>query len=251
MSGPVIELEYRFSSGDEAALAKALSALEADLGGQRRPWGTRAGAIDLVTFLEFVITFVVGATVGEILKSYFAGLAGAEKAKKLGEHHQEIILKWLGAVKESLHQLISSVKHQFHEGLRASRFEGMEKPIAIRIGLGQLECYIVLNGQNVSDDALENLPGAVIKMLKFVAETGLPEDAIVLQLCLDPNSKEWRYLLVPSPQAFDRFVDRVIDLSTGQVLILRSREEFIKLLGATKAEGIKFLTDPYRYADAG
>ena len=251
MSDPVFELEYRFSSDDEAALAKVLSALEADLGGQRRPWGMRMGATNLVTFLEFAITFVVVATVGEVLKSYFAGLVGAEKAKKLGGRHQEVILKWLGAVKESLHQLISSVKHRFHEGLRASRFDGMERPIAIRIGLGQLECYIVLNGQNVSDDALENLPGAVVRMLQFVAEAGLPDDAIVLQLCLDPNSNEWRYLLVPSPQAFGRFVDRVIDLSTGQFLILRSREEFIRLLGATKAEGIKFLVDPYRYADAG
>jgi hypothetical protein len=250
MSDPIIELEYRFSSGDEAALAKALSALEAELGGQRRPWGIRAGAIDLVTFLEFVIIFVASATFGEILKNYLAGLVGAEKTKKLGEHHQEIILKWLGDVKESLHQLISSVKHRFHEGLRASRFEGMEKPIAIRIGLGQLECYIVLNGQNVSDDALDNLPGAVTKMMQFVAESGLPKDAIALQLCLDPNSNEWRYLLAPSPQAVSKFVDRVIDLSTGQILILHSREEFIKLLGATKTEGIKFLIDPYRYADA-
>lgn len=211
----------------------------------------RAGAIDLVIFLEIAITFIVGATLGEALKSYFAGLVGAEKAKKLGERHKKIIAAWLGSVKEGLHHLVSSVRHQLLQGFRAPHYNRMEKPIAIRIEIGLLECYIVINGRNVSDNALENLPGAVTRMLQFIAEVGLPAEATVLQLCLSPSSAEWRYLLAPSRHAFGRFVDRVIDLSTGQLLIIHSREEFIELLGATEADGIRFLVDPYRYDNVG
>ena len=136
MSIPVIDLQYHYSSSDEADLDNALSALEAELGGQRRPWGMRAGASDLITFLEIAVSFIAGATLGEALKNYFGGLTGVDKAKKLGERHQEAILKWLDAVKESIHRLVSSVRHRFDEGLHAPHFEEMEQPIAMRIGLG-------------------------------------------------------------------------------------------------------------------
>jgi len=87
--------------------------------------------------------------------------------------------------------------------------------------------------------------------LLFIVEAGLPEESTVLQLCLDPISNDWKYLLIPSHQAFGRFVDRVVDLSTGQLITIRSSEGFIELLGATEPEGIEFLVDPYRYSDAG
>ena len=249
MSISVIDLQYRYSSSDEADLDSALSALESELGGQRRPWAFRASAIDLVAFLEIVVTFIAGATLGEALKNYLGGLTGVDQAKKLGERHQEVILKWLDAVKDSIHRLVSSVRLRFHEELNALYFEEMEQAIAMVICLGQLQCYVVLNGRNVTDTALENLPGAVTKMLQFIAEVGLPEESDILQLCLDPRSDQWRYLLVPSHQAFGRFVDRIIDLSTGELLFLRSREEFITLLGATRDEGIKFLINPYKYVE--
>jgi len=251
MSESVLQIEYHYSPGEEATLDPALSALQKEIGGQRRPWGIRAGAIDLVTFLEFVITFVAGATLGDALQSYLAGLAGTEKAKTLGERHHAVIVQWLAKVQESLGRLVTSARKRFRAGLVAPHFQGKEQPMAIRIGLGRIECFIVLNGCHVSDDALDRLPAAVIRMLQFIAEVGLPEESTVLQLCLDPVSRDWRYLLVPSQQAFGRFVDRIIDLSTGQLLTLHSSQEFIELLGVTEPDGFKFLVDPYRYADAG
>lgn len=248
MSKSVLEVEYRYSARDEATLAASLSALENEVGGQRRPWGMRAGAIDLVTFLEFAVTFVVGATLGDALKSYFSGLSGAEGAKKLGERHRAVILQWLGDVQAGLAHLITSAKQRFREGLVAPEFDGKEQPIAIRIGIG-VECFIVLNARHVSEGALDHLPDAVSRMLEFIAENGLPDESTVLQLCLDPTSREWRYLLAPSHQAFGRFVDRVLDLSTGQLMKLRSRQEFIELLQVAEEDGLKCLIDPYRHSD--
>lgn len=119
----VINLQYHYSSRDETKLENTLAALEADLGGERRPRSGRTGVIDLITYLEFVLAFVAGATLGEVLKSYFAGLAGAEKAKALGERHQKILVKWFHDMQKNLHRLISSVRLQLQEGLRVPRFE--------------------------------------------------------------------------------------------------------------------------------
>jgi hypothetical protein len=249
MSEPIINVEYSYSSKDEGTLDRDLSSMQADIGGQRCPWGGRAGAIDLVIYLELILTFVAGATLGEAIKSYFAGLAGADKAKQLGEHHRETILNWLSNVKNNIQRIVSSIRSRLQEGLRAPHFEGMEEPIALRIRIGLLECYIILNGHYVTDEALDHLPEAVSVLLRFLAEIGLPKDATVIQLCPDPKSCEWRYLLVPSNKAFGHFVDRIIDLTTGKQIHIHRRQEFIDLLGATPEEGIKFLVDPFRYPD--
>jgi len=251
MSNPVLELEYNYSSDDEAALEPALSSLEKEVGGRRHPWPRRAGTIDLVTFLELAVMFVMSATLGAAVKSYFAGLVGAEKAKRLGERHQQAILQWLDSVQEALGRIVTSAKRRLAEGLVSPRFGGKEQPIAIRMRLGPIECFIVPNGIHVSNDALDRLPSAVIRMLRFIADVGLPEDSTVLQLCVDPMSGEWQYLLVPSINAFGRFVDRAIDLSTGRLITIRSAQEFIERFGVTEPDGIKFLVDPYRDTNVG
>jgi hypothetical protein len=248
MSELVLQIDYGYRASNEATLDSTLSALQQDIGGQRRPWGARAGAIDLVTYLEFVVTFVVGATLGEALKNYFSALSGAQRAKTLGERHRAIVLQWLGDVQDAVTRLIASAKQRFREGLAAPKFNGKEQSIAIRVVLG-VECFIVLNGPHVSEDALDRLPDAISKMLQFIGEFGPPDQSTVLQLCFDPVSREWRFLLAPSHQGFGRFVDRVVDLSTGQLITLRSRHEFIELLHVAEEDGLKFLVDPYWYPD--
>jgi hypothetical protein len=246
MANSTVEFEFGYDARNKAILASALSAMQKDVGGRQRPWGMRGGAIDLLTFLEIGIVFVAGATLGEALKKYFSGLSGAARAEKLGERHREIVIQWLGNVRSSLKRLIVSVNQQFRKGMPTPKFQGKEEAVAVRFQVGEVECFVVLNGPHVSLDSLERIPEAIGDMLEFVAQTGLPDDSTVVQLCLDPVSAQWRYLLVPSHGAFGRFVDRVVDLSTGEVLRIGSRQEFIKLLQVAKEDGLKFLVDPYR-----
>lgn len=246
MSEPVLEIEYHYRAHNEGALDSTLSALQNEIGGQRHPDSLLAGAIDLVTFLELVVTFVAGASLGEALRNYFSGLSGAEGAKDIGERHRAIVLQWLCDARDELARLIASAGLHCRKDIGAPEYGDKEYAIAIRIRIGRVECFIVLNGPHISEDALEHLPDAISRMLRFIAETELPEESTILQLCLDPLSREWRYLLAPSQQAFGSFVDRVLDLWTGQLMMLRTRHEFITLLRVAEKDGIKFIINPYR-----
>lgn len=249
MSNSVVEFEFEYDARNEATLASALSAIQNEVGGRQRPWGMRAGASDLLTFLEIVIVFVADATLREPVKKYFSGLSGAERAEKLGERHREVILQWLSDVRNGLELLLAAVNRQFRKGMPSPNFQGMEEAMAIRFPVAEVECFVVLNGPHVTRSSLNHLPEAIGNIFEFVAQTGLPHESTVVQLCLDPVSVQWRYLLVPSREAFGRFVDRVVDISTGQIMTLDSPHEFIELLQVDEKDALKFLVNPYRDYD--
>jgi hypothetical protein len=87
-------LEYHYNSQDEQLLGPILHILEKEIGGVRKPYGAKFGAIDLVTVLEFIIGIGITATLGKVVESYFAGLLRTEDAKKIGEQHRENIKRW-------------------------------------------------------------------------------------------------------------------------------------------------------------
>ncbi|MFA4987113.1 MAG: hypothetical protein WC712_11045 [Candidatus Brocadiia bacterium] len=239
-------VEYAYSSRNSVILDAALTALQKEIGGHRRPWGLRSGALDLVTFLELTLIFVASNTLPEYVKSYLAGLMGVEEAKKLGEKHRGKILPWLDEVRQRLQLFVASAEKRFREGLEAGEFEGTEMPIAICIELGQHPCFIVLNGRHVTHNSLERLSHDIVRMFRYIAEVGLPEESTVLQLCLDPVSQDWRYLLVPSHRAFGQYVDRIIDLSTNRLFAIHSAKEFVELLDVSQADRYQYLVNPFR-----
>jgi hypothetical protein len=86
-------------------------------------------------------------------------------------------------------------------------------------------------------------------MLNFIATYGLPDDVIVLQLYYDIKSKNWRYLFAPTTKAFGNFIDRIIDLETGKLILLESPENFINIVGASPKDGYVYIIDAYYHRD--
>lgn len=243
----VIKISYVYLENDEVSLNPILESFEKEIGGERHPYGMRMGAIDLVTFIEFVITFIAGASLGEILKNYLSGLVAADSAKGLGEKHREIIKNWLNNVEQGFNQLIKTVKQKFDGGFRAPTFEDKEQPIAICIHISDIEIFIILNQHNITDEAFGLLPNAIVRTLSFIAENGLPEDTFVLQLYFDSQKNDWCYLFAPSKNAFGHYIDRIININTGEITIIKSAKEFIAFTEISESDGIKFLVDPFRY----
>jgi hypothetical protein len=245
----ILHIDYSYSERDESKLAPTLNLFLHELGGERKPYWGRKGVIDLVTFLELVISFVAGATFGQAIENYFAGLLRIEDAKVLGEQHRKDIDRWLQDVEHAFGKIVAAAKKLFERGFSFPHSLGKEQPLAIEIPLGKVSCYIVLNQPHVSQEALDKLPSAIVHMLRFIAEEGIPEDAITVQLFFDYKSCDWNYLLAPTPEGFGRFIDRVINIKTGESISITSVEQFIEFTDITPGDGFKFLVDPFYHHD--
>jgi hypothetical protein len=242
-----LTFQYEYSKNDEEYVDKVIKEIENDLGGERHPYGARAGAIDLLTVLEFVFTFIVGTTLGRALNEYFSGLIKSDSAKKLGERHHEIIKNWLNDIENAFQNFIKSFKRKFHNDVETPTFEGKEKSIALRLSIVHIDLFIVLNQYKINDQNLDKLPAAIVKVLKYIAGTNLPEDIIVLQLYYDHNQNDWCYLFMPSRNAFGNCIDRMVNINTDDIIYFDSPEDFISRLKISEEEGLKLLVDPFRY----
>lgn len=87
-----VSIDIAYAKDREPDLAPILTELENKLGARRKPYGPRFGAIDLVTCLEFVLSFVAVAALRQALESYFAGLIGAKRVEELGEKHRVLVV---------------------------------------------------------------------------------------------------------------------------------------------------------------
>jgi hypothetical protein len=244
-----LELEYSYRTGEEGTLGPIIEAVESECGGRRAPYGSRSGAIDLVSFLEICVSFVAGVGLRKALESYLVGLLRTESAKKLGERHREAIGRWLVGVERSLQRLGAVLRDRVIGKFSFPRLNGKEQPLALCIPLGRVTCFVVVNQSRVAQEALDWLPDAVVRVLRLAAERGLPSDATVVQLFYDVASKRWRYLFVPTARGFGHFIDRVIDVDTGREVIIGSAEEFIELANVKSEDGLKLLVDPFRYRE--
>jgi hypothetical protein len=244
----LLHIEYSYSKRDESELAPTLDLFLNTVGGERKPYWVRAGAIDLVNDLVIVCSFVAGATFGQVINSYFAGLLRTEDAKVLGEQHRKAIEPWLQSVVHAFREITATAKKLLERGFSSPHSLGKEQSIAIEIPLGKTSCYIVLDQPHISQKALDKLPSAIGCMLRFIAEEGIPEDATVMQLFFDSKSDDWNYLLAPTSAGFGRFVDRVINIKTGESISITSAEQFIKFAVIAPKEGLKFLVDPFRHS---
>ena len=241
-----IKIECRYYSSEDAVFTPALSIIQKKFGGSQHFLDNAEFGMNLYPYLELAITFIAGATLGEALKNYFAGISGAKKAQKLGAQHRAIILRWFKRIRNNLKYLIDSGVRRIYSGISASFLREEERAIYISFELGEISGYVVINVFHISENALNRLPDDFIRMLKFIAENGQLKGPSSIQLCLDPLSNEWKYLLVPKWQITGRFVGQVMDLSTGRPLKLRSVKDIIKRLGIRKKDRYKFLINLFR-----
>jgi len=241
----VTQIEYVYGKYEEANLLPILKMLETEIGGKRKPYGMRGGAIDLVTFLEIVISFVAGVAIRPVISKYFEGFFNADALKKLGEKHRQQIINWSTKLQDDIEIIIKAFERAYKTTVPIT-FQGKPEAVAICIHLGLSSFHIVLNHENVSPKLMRNLPKGVILALRYLAESSIPKDATALQLYFDKTSHSWKYLFMPTPQAFGRWIDRYVDLDTGQVVRITSQKEFIDKFKPSDNDQYKFLVDPFR-----
>ena len=71
-------------------------------------------------------------------------------------------------------------------------------------------------------------------------------DAHTSQLFFDFESGSWRYLFIPTNEAFGHHIDRYMNLENGKTLLLSSNQQFIERFGPSVEDQLKFLVSPFR-----
>lgn len=240
-------ITYSYSSNEEADLEILINLFENSVGGKRQPYGMRARAIDLLTIFEIVIPFTTGVAITPVLKKYFEGLLNADELKKLGDKHRSELSSFYIKVRSNLKQLISPVVNSPKAVFPSYTFQGFEQAAALRIDFGGIECFIVLNNTSINDELINKIPEAVTSIIHMLMNNGLPEETHVLQLYYDRNERDWRYLFMPTTKGFGNYINRYVDLKTGEIVYLNRPEDFVKTFLPDLQDRYKFLVDPYRY----
>lgn len=240
-------ITYSYRKSEETDLEVLINHFENSVGGMRNPYGMRAGAIDLVTIFEIVIPFTTGVAVTPILKKYFEGLFNADKLKNLGEIHRNEIAGFYNKVRSNLKQIVSPIINSPGTIFPSYTFQGVEKSAALRVEFGGIECFVVLNNASMNEGLINKIPEAVTSVIHMLMDYGLPEETHVLQLFYDREKSNWRYLFMPTTRGFGNYIDRYVDLQTGELVHLNRPEDFVKTFLPDIQDRYKFLVDPYRY----
>jgi hypothetical protein len=212
-----LAIKYSFADCNSARLDVVLAELEREIGGKRAPYRIRGGAIDIVTFLELTLTWVVGGALNQLFKKYTEGLLDADSIKKMGESHRVELGSWYSMVENQVNLIINSVA-RIRSITPILTFQDYEECLALVFGLPNgAKCYVALNHCRMSSNMLKRIPLAVVNTLRYAIEDGLPEDVRVAQLYYDQGTDSWPYLFIPTIDGFGSFVDRYVDLESRQV----------------------------------
>ncbi|GEM_PF-5606600 len=244
-----VELKFVFRDSEEKELEDLLNNLQSKMGGERKSYYASAGALDLVSYLEIVISFTAVVAVRPLLQKYFEGFFNADGLKKIGEDHREKIIKWFMKLEKDIHTITGVVQYNLNLLNSSFTFNGRERAIVIEIPSKRGIIYIVLNHAAISSSLAKNLPKGVISALRFLNETELPDEFRTFQLYFDKVTGEWPYLFMPSTEAFGRHIDYFCDLRDGKIKRIYSQSEFTHCFYPASADEYKFLVSPFREND--
>ena len=242
-----LSIEYSFADSNSARLDAVLAELEKEIGGKRAPCRIRGGAIDVVTFLEITLTWVVSTTLSQLFKKYIEGLLDADSVKKMGESHRAELKNWYSTVESQINSIVDSVE-RVRSITPIFTFQDHEECLALVFGLPNgASCYVVLNHPRMSSAMLKRIPQAVVNTLRYAIEDGLPADVRSAQSYYDRDTDSWPYLFIPTIDGFGSFVDRYVDLESRHVHTLLSADEFLLKFSPDEGERLQFVTSPWHY----
>ena len=241
-----LAFSYIYAQRDENELEPYLDSLEKELGGIRHPYSGRKGAIDLITILEIVVTFVAGVALQPLAEKYFEGLLDGEKFESVGKQHRDKIFIWLTDLKADIAEATKTIKSlaNIHT---IDKFNDRDKEYAVALVfyLREIPLYVIVNHSGISAELIRSIPEGVIKAIQYAAENKLPENVRMLQLYFDKYSNRWKYLLAPTSKCIGHWIDQYIDLDTEKIYNIESRREFLEKFHPESKDELKFLINPF------
>jgi hypothetical protein len=202
-----------------------------------RQWGMRARSIDLVTILE-----IVGVFAGmKILDGLFEGLVGKDIFKEIGNKFRKGAFELTDRMRDFLVDLFENVVSKNVD--RYGAFVIVEY-------INDFSLYIVLNNKRMTLNLMEKIPEAIALSIIVTASIEVEDDnPRIIQLYPNFETETWDYILMPTTQAFGKYVDRYFDLVERSLKYLSSSYEFIEKFNPDDKDDFKFLINPNRNHD--
>ncbi|URD51261.1 hypothetical protein [Chroococcidiopsis sp. CCNUC1] len=241
-----LQIEYVYQHSEEQDLEAFLTELQNEVGGERSPYYSRGGAIDLVAFFGVVVAFVIAPTLQSAAQKYLEGLLNLDELKNLGEGHRKQIFRWFQEIETRVYRLIRTIQAKQFLISRTFTFQQKEEALVLEVPTKFGTIYVVLNHKHISPTLLENLPRGIVAAIRYLHENSLLEEGIAFQLYFDVASQEWVYLFAPSIEGFSHYIDRYVDLRDQQIKQISSQSEFMRLFQPASEDEFKFLVSPFR-----
>jgi len=241
-----LHIKYVYQSSEEKDLEDFLTVLQYKLGGERSPYSSRRGGIDLVAFFGMVVAFVIAPTLQSAVQKYLEGLLNFDELTNIGKGNRKVIFRWFNQIETGACELIKTIQEQQFLINKSFTFQQKEEALALEIPTGFGTLYVVLNHSNIYPTLLENLPIGIVAAIRYIHENSWLEKTIVFQLYFDVASQEWVYLFAPSIKGLGYHVDRYVDLRNQQTKQISSQSEFITLFQPASEDEFKFLVSPFR-----
>lgn len=199
-----------------------------------RSYGLRAGAIDLVTIIDFAL----GTIAGEIIYDYLKGVTNFNLAEELGK----VSRKYLIEVNELIQQIY---KNHCQDKLLNSY------AVAYVDYFDGFSIYAVLNHADSSIQLIKKLGNTLLNIYNILPTLieQIDDEIIVIQVYPDFELDEWRYLFIPSTQAFGKYIDRVYDMKYQKFIYFDSNTSFGEKFKPNIADKYKFVISYERDID--
>lgn len=197
------------------------------------PYALRAGALDLVSYIEIGSMYVAMAYGKNVLQGIWEGMTGDDFGKTVGRQFGQTLQMMFEYNVRYLKDLYQAV---------VARLTQEKEAVVISESFGRFQLYVVLNQSGMNERLLEKLPEAICSVVILAMNDKLPVDAYcALQLYPDYNDCSWRYLFTPTASGYGSHVDQYIDFKSGSVVLVRSAEEFQEIFQVDSEDECKLI----------
>jgi hypothetical protein len=160
-----VHITYTYQISDEKDLEDFLAELKNELGGERSPYSSSKGAIDLVAFLGIVATFVIVPTLQSAVQKYLEGFFNLDDLNNTGEDHRKQVFQWFQDVESQVSSVIRTIQAKLSRINKVFIFQQKEEALVLEIPTKFGKIYIVLNHKGTSKNRRKCLtrPGSELE----------------------------------------------------------------------------------------
>jgi hypothetical protein len=97
---------------------------------------------------------------------------------------------------------------------------------------------------------IEKLPEAIVRTYSLVTLRLIDvQEPRIIQLYPDFEKQTWEFLLIPTANAFGKYIDRYYSFTENQTYLLKSVEEFNSKFSITEFDEYKLLINPRQHSN--
>ncbi|MBD1916263.1 MULTISPECIES: hypothetical protein [Cyanophyceae] len=223
---------------------------------EERSYDSKSGAIDLggiVTFglgglMTLTAATFVRQPINEFMNGFWNELLGEGFFKSKGADAAEFIKMIAPRIARTQKLKIDYYLYELFQTVVFNQLDNQgayEIYQEVDVNGKYITFFVVLNHYDMTTDLILNLSDSFLKAVAYLRNHGIPNDNPgIVQLYPDWESCTWRYLFIPSNNAFGKFIDTYIDLTDGKIYSINSPRDFVERFNVKPQDKFKLIISP-------